>query len=226
MNIKISKEDSIILDKYTVSSIIFGSKTGNDTDVLNIVASNSAMDSCVVNRDHFLFYKDAGNNVDKLYATKRCIINGLITGSSDLPYKMLSNGMFHDTALSFLHDYDISTFETSKLVKCLLGCAERDMKQSGSHKEKDKKLFWSNEYYKIAKRILADNGINCDDIGDKQLDLSDIKALRRLSGSFKRFIEPDLYQSINYACISDIGATRNTDEISHISKYYFNEWCS
>ena len=227
MNIKIDKEmqealSTCVLDSDTIE---FGSLNGQDTDLLHIVYPNPQMDSCIHNRDHFLFYKCEETNTDHLYITPRGAVNALITGSSTLIYEILVEGKFKDTSLDFLHEMNIKSFHTYKLVKALLGVAERDLKQSLSHKEPEKKLLWVKNYYTLALEVLERQGITiikAPRLGCQGVRLLDIKYARNKALELSKTVRLDVFNYLQDNLNSLGQANRNN--LRKIAKFYFNNW--
>lgn len=158
MNIKIPKELSEELLKITLNTVEFGNTKGEDKDLLHIVKPNFQMDYSAVDNNHTLFYKDEDNKTDHLFITPRGFINGLVTGSNTLFFEVLYDGLLEGTCISFLEDYT-DQFITYKLLKALIGCAERDYKQAKNHKNPEKKIKWALEYANIVLKSLGGDAL-------------------------------------------------------------------
>lgn len=224
MNIKITESDLCLLDYHTQCYIDFGSKGGNDTDLLGIINPNPHMDGCLHNRDHFLFFK--GEDVDYLFATPRMIVNALVTGSSDLPYKLLVQGKLEGMkSINKLSNLGIQPFQHYRMAKCLLGCAERDLKQSKGHKDYEKKLYWANYYTVLVHDILNNNKVDFDEEVINKCGLNTYKGyLRYLRGRIKELPKtvPDwCIDSLHEICIMD---SFIDDGLKTVSRYYVDNW--
>lgn len=227
MNIKIDKEMHEELNKHVLAdnTIEFGNLNGKDTDLLHIVSPNVQMDACIHNRDHFLFYKCEETNTDHLYITPRGAVNALITGSNTLIYEMLRENKFIGTSLGFLHYLRLEQFNTYKLVKALLGVAERDLKQSRNHIDPQKKILWVQNYYSMAVDIMKDHGITVGmarRLGSQRVGLLDLKYARMRSQGLPKTIDDFVYMYLqNYL---DSCTMENLVELDDVSHYYFNNW--
>lgn len=213
MNIKISKKESETLLNHCLDRFTFGSTNGNDRDWLNIVQTNRQMDAALHNRDHFLFYKEAG--VDNLFATSRMIVNSLVTGSSDLPFKMMKEGLFNRYYFKFLHELGEEPFYTYKNAKMLLGCAERDLKQMSKHKEPAKKLKWATIYYDWVCAMLKK--------GRPELSIDNIRKIRKMA---KDLLPPTVSESTLYRLnvVLSRPIMNDIDELDFVGELYFNSW--
>lgn len=220
MNIKVDARKKWFLDYYTKEYIDFGSVGGKDQDKLGIIPPNVYMDSSLHNRDHFLFYKDEKNSVDYLYATPRLIVNALMTGSSDLPYKMLRLGMFKDTSLNWLHLQGVARFQNFKTAKMLLGVAERDLKQVKAHKEPEKKLKWAETYLGFVLEMMPH--LEEVDLGEDLL--TKVKTLR--TEHIKHL--PKFMNHVYFESLQDkvIGEFKLYEGLKFVSDVYFRSWTS
>jgi len=222
VNIKIDKEMHEQLNKQTLgdNTIEFGNLNGKDTDLLHIVCPNIQMDACIHNRDHFLFYKCEETNTDHLYITPRGAVNALITGSNTLIYEMLREGQFKGTLLDFLHDLRIEQFHTYKLVKALLGVAERDLKQSRSHKDPEKKLLWSKHYYNISRSIIIEQGIPLS--YPQVFNTINIKYARTRAITLPKTIDDFVYMYLQ--SYLERYTMLDIKELEGVAHYYFSNW--
>ena len=224
MNIKISKEWCDDLLTHSIDCIEFGSLGGNDKDLLHIVKPNIQMDACLHNRDHFLFYKDVEGNTDHLFATPRCLLNGLITGSSTLVYEILENGRFKGTELNWLHECLIKSFQTQRLMKSLIGVMERDKKQSAQDPAKKEK--WVEYYWDLCNDILercTGRGITISPkLGYQGITLLDIKRMKssKLSGQLPK--APSI-AAFNYIQ-GMLGKEVDISQLKGIEYLYINSW--
>ena len=211
MNIKITKEHSDLLLKHTTDRILFGSEDGEDKDWLCVVKPNIHMDAALHNRDHFLFYK--GEGVDYLFATPRCLINGLITGTSTLLYELLLEGKLKETNLSFIEDYAKKSLATQKLAKAFIGCAQRDLKQSKflEGDKKTKKLKWVSIYYNIVVEMLNLYGYSVEDYTTLEVLRGMISKLPKYSENVDKLL--DFLPSPTY-----------NDDLYSVSHYYYKAW--
>jgi hypothetical protein len=227
VNIKIDKEMHEELNKHVLgdNTIEFGNLNGKDTDLLHIVCPNIQMDACIHNRDHFLFYKCEETNTDHLYITPRGAVNALITGSNTLIYEILVEGKFKGTYLEFLHSLRIEQFHTYKLVKALLGVAERDLKQSRSHTDTQKKLLWVKNYYSMAVDIMKDHGITVGmarRLGSQRVGLLDLKYARMRSQGLPKTVDDFVYMYLQEHL--NLVGVLYFHSIEYVSYYYFNNW--
>lgn len=224
MNIKISEFDLPLLDYHTQTYIEFGSQGGEDTDLLGIINPNPYMDGCLHNRDHFLFCKT--DDTDYLFATPRMIVNALVTGSSDLLYKLLVQGKLQGTErLNKLSHLGIQPFQHYRMAKCLLGCAERDIKQSKDHKYYDKKIYWANYYTVLVHDMLNTHKIDFDEevINNEGLNTSKmyLRYLRDVIKKLPKTVPDWCVDSLHEICIMDFFIDDNLKKVSH---YYFDNW--
>lgn len=224
MNIKVSESDLCLLDYHTQTYIEFGNEQGEDTDLLGIINPNPYMDGCLHNRDHFLFCKSG--EIDFLFTTPRTIVNALVTGSSDLPYKLLVQGKLQGMkSLNKLSNLGIQPFQHYRMAKCLLGCANRDLKQSKGHKDYDKKMYWANYYTVLVHDMLNTYNINFFEevINNEWLNTSKMY-LRYLRDRIKELPKnvPDwCVDSLHEICIMDFFVD---DNLKRVSRYYFDNW--
>lgn len=226
MNIKITKGQAEKLDWYVIDNIEFGNPNGQDKDFLKIVAPNPFMDSCIHNNDHFLHYKCEDREIDSLYATPRMIVNALVTGKSDLPYKLLVEGKFSGTSLSFVQHVPLELFDTFKMAKCLLGVAERDLKQKSSHDDPDKKQKWVNVYVDYVEGMLERSDEGWYSLKGCTPEYEYIKWLRSFCYSnLPRAVNMDTVtffnSMLNSLHVNGIYMDRDLEEISMV---YYKNW--
>lgn len=224
MNIKLQSDlQRDLLLKQCYHTIEFGNPTGNDKDYLHIVKPNVQMDAALHNRDHFLFYKDEKDKVDHLFATPRMIASSIITGSSDLPYLLFTRGLFnHVKYLEPLHTGRTKSFMTYKVVKCLTGCAERDLKQSKSHLYPNKKLFWADKYYQMAVDIVVKHSDELENENISACTIDNIRKVRKIAHQVvPRALSVDVANSLYHRCKDDIDDLRTLDFVSEL---YYSQW--
>lgn len=227
MNIKVSEFDLSLLDYHTQCYIEFGNKDGNDKDLLGIINPNPYMDGCLHNRDHFLFCKT--EDVDYLFATPRMMVNSLVTGSSDLLYKLLVLGELKGMkSLNMLSNLGLQPFQHYRMAKSLLGCAERDLKQSKDHKDYDKKIYWANYYTVLVHDMLDNHKINFNEktIGEVDneewnTDKGHLRYLREVIKELPKTVPDWCVDTLHEICIMDFFIN---DEFKRISRYYFDNW--
>lgn len=223
MNIKIQDELQFksLMDSV-IDTIEFGSGE-NDKDLLHIVTPNVYMDSAIHNRDHFLFYKDVGRNEDHLFATPRMIVNSLLTGSSDLPYKIYIEGLFNGS-LGRLYWLDKKIFMNRRMARCLCGVAARDLKQMRKHDNPNKKMKWIRRYCDYIIEILKYHDIDCDVLVKRVVDKSTINELRYLTSKIEYITLDDqevrLLNKISFDGQTEIPPS-NLEEVSNL---YLRNW--
>tara|TARA_R110002126_G_scaffold34517_1_gene106801 strand:- start:1941 stop:2591 length:651 start_codon:yes stop_codon:yes gene_type:complete len=172
VNIKIGRELCDKLLNNTKSKVLFGSEGGEDKDYLCILPPNIQMDCAFHNRDHFLFFKDEELKIDYLFATPRCLLNGVVTGSSPLLYQLMAEGKFRPNET--WNTFSCGNFITHKLAKSFLGIAKRDLKQSKRLRgaKLAKKLLWVDRYRNIVTDMLDEYEIPYSHSKENFLDLS------------------------------------------------------
>jgi hypothetical protein len=179
MNIKIDRELCDRLLNNTKSKVLFGSEDGEDKDYLCILPPNIQMDCAFHNRDHFLFFKDEELKIDYLFATPRCLVNGIVTGSSTLLYELIINGKLNNSRyIEKLANFGGRQFITHRLAKSFLGIAKRDFKQSNIF---NRKMFWVENYKDIITDMLDCYKIGYQDRSFIALSFA-IKGLPKYSG--------------------------------------------
>ncbi len=213
MNIKISKAHRDLLLQHTTDHILFGSSDGEDKDWLCIVEPNTAMDAALHNRDHFLFYKDEEIKEDFLFATPRCLINGMITGTSTLLYELLVEGKLRDTSLDLLCNAELKIFCTQKLAKAFVGVAQRDLKQCAKleGQERVKKLGWVETYVDIVLNMFKICGIESNAGRNLELIRAEVSKL------------PKYTEDANYL-LYFFDEPKYNKKLSSVADYYYKSW--
>lgn len=221
MNIKIDYEFHNTLQKYVLERIEFGDSKGDDTDLLCVVSPNMQMDGALVNNNHFFFYKDEENKVDYIYATPRCLVDGLITGSSTLLFELL----MRDVTPKFFHKYfqycGMHDLINQKLGKAIIGCAQRDFKQMkklSSHKDKEKKLKWAVVY---TNWLIDYYETTCKELNIEGMGLEDVMSeIRSNLHQLRKTVDIDIFIALNSALFK-LG---DYPELLEARNYYFEAW--
>ena len=217
MNIKITYNQFMLLTEEKYITIEYGSTSGEDKDFLHIIPTNSQMDGCIHNRNHFLFYKDEKNKHDNLFATPRMIFNSLVTGSNDLCYKLLKEGLLSN--IKVFSEISVESFNHYKNAKMLLGIAERDLKQSQRHKDPLKKIKWSNIYYKWVCDMVEKESLPYNE----NITIDKIRELRVLCKTrLKSTVELPIVNKISYDIYTE--DFKNIPSLGFVPEIYFKNW--
>lgn len=221
MNIKIDKELFKSLLSNTRRTIQFGNIDGEDTDLLHILPCNKQMDISITDNNHILFYKDTDTNTDHLFVTERGFVQGIITGSCTLFYELLVEGKLEGSVLGYLIKYK-ADFITYKLLKGFIGQAERDLKQSSSHKNHLKKLYWATKYTNMVRVNIGlpeiDGDINKGTIKNTRKLLTD----KYQQGEILFSIDEDVFKELQ-DYLSNF-KTLDLPELNKVQSYYYDNW--
>lgn len=174
---------------------------------------------CSFNNDHFLFYKDEENSIDRLYCTPRFVVHSLINGSSDLIYHMVMQGMFDDGPLEFLSQMGKEIFYTQKMYKCFVGIAQRDMKQLNKCKEPEKKLKYIRVYINYLNSILQYYNKDVDFSRGQECAL---KEMRSLTSTIPKTVDDKVIQVL-FSLLENFETT-DIPELKCTNKMYYDAW--
>lgn len=220
MNIKIDESFHLKLQKYLLERIEFGNPKGTDTDLLCIVSPNIQMD-VGVNNNHFFFYKDEEEGVDYVYATPRCLVDGLITGSSTLLFELLMRDITPKFFEPFFVQCGMYDLINQKLGKAIIGCAQRDFKQMkklSSFKDKEKKLKWAViytdwliGYFRVTNKTLHLEGKGMEDV---------MTEIRSNLHQLRKTVDIHTFDVLN----STLSKLNNLPELAEARNYYFETW--
>lgn len=221
MNIKIDESFHLELQKYVLERIEFGNPKGSDTDLLCVVSPNIQMDGSLVNNNHFFFYKDEENKTDYLYATPRCLVDGLITGSSTLLFELLMRNITPSFFEPFFAEAGMYDLINQKLGKAVIGCAQRDFKQMkklSSFDDKRKKLKWAVLYTNWLINYFQTTGKELDIEGKGLEDV--MSEIRSNLHQLRKTVDIDTFNALN-STISKLGYY---PELLEARNYYFKAW--
>ena len=150
MNIKITKEENLVLNHLTIKSYIVGSKlyrTDNfDSDTDYLIIYNSIGDSDIYYpNSHQLQYDDIDNNSQYIYTTERQFYSNLFSGDSTINVDVI---LFYD---DYTESEKLNICRTYNIIKAFLGFVKRDIKFLGKNKSK---LFHVHRGLYCAEKLL------------------------------------------------------------------------
>jgi hypothetical protein len=184
------------------------------------VEPNIQMDGALHNNDHFFFYKDETNGEDFVYATPRCLINGLVTGSSTILFEIIaSNKKLPEFMYSILNFIGIGELYSYKLAKSLIGVAQRDYKQAKklSGDERLKKIKWSTAYAEWVQDMLEYFSVSFETGDDLE---QQYKNMREASKQLPNCVEPYVFRHMSKYCVG----AKDIPELELAQVYYYNNW--
>lgn len=157
MNIIISEELHLKLQKNIVSTIEFGSalkgeKTADsDSDLLHIVESADWWTSSPVANQHLLQYKT--ENEDHIYCNAHTFVKSLLDGDTTIFLEMHKYNGLDNTCLAFLNKYDFIFYRS---LRAYLGISRRDIKDTRKlWKDKENQIRKINKKLKFAEQGLS-----------------------------------------------------------------------
>ena len=128
MNIKIDKDEYLMLDGLIIETHVMGSRLykthteDSDTDILVIHEPYGFSDIYYPN-NHQLQFDDEESNTQYIYTTKRQFYRNMFSGDSTINADVV---MFSDWGLS---DEDrLNTVRTYNIIKAFIGFAKRDLR--------------------------------------------------------------------------------------------------
>lgn len=128
MNVKIDKDEYLLLDGLIIKTHVIGSRLyktnteDSDTDVLVIYNSYGDSDIYYPN-SHQLQYDDHEDNTQYIYTTKRQFYANLFSGDSTINADVI---MFSSDDLS--DSEKLNTVRTYNIIKSFIGLAKRDLR--------------------------------------------------------------------------------------------------
>jgi hypothetical protein len=146
MNIKITKEEYLVLNQYIENSFIIGSRLyGNhsensDIDVINIIKPIFESDKYLPNFHQFQ-YDDLENNKQEMFITRERFFKNLFSGDSTINTDII---MF--TNFDNLNEFEkLNYCRTYNIIKAFLGFAKRDL--NNINKGKNKRFHAARSIY-------------------------------------------------------------------------------
>lgn len=146
MNIKITKEEYLVLNQYIENSFIIGSRLyenhseNSDIDVINIIKPIFESDKYLPNFHQFQ-YDDLENNKQEMFITRERFFKNLFSGDSTINTDII---MF--TNFDNLNEFEkLNYCRTYNIIKAFLGFAKRDL--NNINKGKNKRFHAARSIY-------------------------------------------------------------------------------